>query len=413
MQHARAAGPVSAAGSTLYGWLVSPYTSKVRSMLAYKRIPFTDASPSALSLAFTVKPAVGRVIMPTMRLADGTWRQDSALICDEIEAAHPDSPPTKPPGAAQALASSLLELHADEWLPILALHYRWNVPGNAAWAAEEFGRCALPWAPRALATAVSRPFAAKMQSFRKVQGVAPCTHGGIEAFAAQLISTLEAHLRSHPFLLGGAACRGDFALYGPIYSHLYRDPHSRSLFDGAPHVVSWLRRLHGHATDPAFPSEPAASPPSSPPSSPGAFLPADVVPATLDPIFRALFDEQWPFLAALSSALDEVRDRRPEDTPDACRVPRALGYAPFAVGGAEGERRLVSYQAWRLQRPLDAYRALELAPARSTELASADAWLTRLGARETFRALRPKWRLQRQSELPLPQEALTFAGPYS
>ena len=77
--------------------------------------------------------------MPTVRLSDGQWRQDSALICDEIEAEHPD-PSTTPGGAAQQMAASLLELHADEWLPMLALHYRWNLPANAEWATREVSR---------------------------------------------------------------------------------------------------------------------------------------------------------------------------------------------------------------------------------------------------------------------------------
>ena len=64
--------------SRLFGWLVSPYTAKVRAHLAYKRIPFVDASPSAAQLNFVIKPAVGRMIMPTVRLSDGSWRQDSA-----------------------------------------------------------------------------------------------------------------------------------------------------------------------------------------------------------------------------------------------------------------------------------------------------------------------------------------------
>lgn len=140
--------------STLYGWLVSPYTAKVRAQLAYKGISFTDASPSAVSLYGKVKPAVGRLIMPTMKLADGSWRQDSALICDEIEAEHPE-PTTRPTGAAQQLASLLLELHADEWLPMLALHYRWDMPGNASWAQAEFGRCAVR--PRGLDPSAALP----------------------------------------------------------------------------------------------------------------------------------------------------------------------------------------------------------------------------------------------------------------
>ena len=97
--------------STLYGWLVSPYTAKVRSLLAHKKIPFVDKSPSALHLYGQVRPAVGRMIMPTARLAGGEWRQDSALMCDEIEAHHPE-PSTKPPGAAQQRASLLRHVYA-------------------------------------------------------------------------------------------------------------------------------------------------------------------------------------------------------------------------------------------------------------------------------------------------------------
>ena len=88
----------SYAGCRLYGWMASPYTAKVRSMLSYKRLPFTDVVPSAMQLRLTVKPAVGRVIMPAVRLGDGSWRQDSALICDEATTPPPADPLLSPLG---------------------------------------------------------------------------------------------------------------------------------------------------------------------------------------------------------------------------------------------------------------------------------------------------------------------------
>lgn len=246
---------------TLHGWLVSPYTAKVRAMLAAKQIPFTDSTPSVLQLYTRIKPQVGRVIMPTARLSNGEWRQDSALMCDEIEEQHP-KPSTKPAGAAQHLASLLLELHADEWMPMLALHHRWNLPPNADWASREFGRCAAPWLPWVVSARLVAPFAEKMRGFRKVQGVSSGTHAGIERSAATLIAHLETHFASgpHPFLLGGRPCRGDFSVYGPLWAHLYRDPFTRPLFDDAPAVVAWMQRLHGHTADPAFPQLPCRQP---------------------------------------------------------------------------------------------------------------------------------------------------------
>ena len=399
------------AGSSLYGWLVSPYTAKVRAHLAYKNIAFSDVEPSVMQIVGKVKPAVGRVIMPTMRLADGTWRQDSALICDEIESEHPQ-PMTRPTSAAQQMAASLLELHADEWLPMLALHYRWDTE-NAAWAQAEFGRSAFPLLPAALSGRLAKPMADRMRAMRLVQyGEQVVTRNGIETHAALLIRTLEATLSSGaPYLLGGRACRGDFALYGPLWAHLYRDPACREmLFGAAPHVVRWMERLHGHTHDPAFPSMPCKVPPDD---GDGQFLAADTVPEALDPLFGAIFSEHWAHLRELSAALDAHLDElAAHNAPasskgavhEALRVPRALGSAEITVGGCKGSRRLLTYSAWRLQRPLDLYAMLQLAPSRSLELKAVDKWLTRLGALDTFASLRPRWRIERDDELPSDRE---------
>ena len=405
-------------GCRLQGWLVSPYTAKVRSMLAYKQIPFEDISPSAPRLYLHIAPNVGRIIMPTVQLADGSWRQDSALICDEIEAEHPE-PTTKPAGAAQQLAALLLELYADEWLPMLALHYRWNLPANSHWAEREFGRCAFPWLPSGIAARLVAPFASKMRSFLRVQGVSAETRDGVERSATHLLDSLETHFCSgrHRFLLGGRPCRGDFALYGPLYAHLCRDPGSRALFNAAPSVVGWLERLHGHTTDPAFPDmacrarrEGSHEQGDSRERSEEAvhvtgFAPADEVPETLDPIFRALFQDAWPFLESLSDSIDGYLDRQAAGAVQGpLAVPRAFDYSSFTVGGMIGERRQLTYSAWRLHRPLDLYRSLALAPSRSLEHASAEAWLHRLGSLEAFRRVQPRWRLERQHQLPLKQE---------
>ena len=391
--------------SKLYGWIVSPYTAKVRSMLAYKRIAFTDVNPSAMQIFGMIKPAVGRVIMPTMKLADGTWRQDSALICDEIEAEHPE-PSTKPTGAAQQLASSLLEFHADEWLPMLALHYRWDKPENAAWAQSEFGRIGFPILPRAVSSVLAKPMAGRMKAIRKSVGVEPGTYEGLEAHASLIIGTLEAHLSSgHPYLLGGKPCRGDFSLYGPIFAHLYRDPAYRDqLFSSAPHVVKWMERLHGHDNDPTFPELPCRTPQPHEPSA--AYLSGDSVPETLDPLFKAIFAEHWKHSIELSETLDSYLDSEPQPSAPEGKVPvpRALGSVDFAVGGVTGRRRLLTHGAWHVQRPLDLYNTFKMAPSRELELRSVEKWLNRLGALEAFTSLAPKFRIERDNTLPSEKE---------
>ena len=96
-----------------------------------------------------------------------------------------------------------------------ALHYRWNNPKNSAWATAEFGRCAFPWLPSTVSSRLARPFAAKMQSLRAVQGASSLeTQAGIERHTEHIIAVLESHLAASelPYLLGGRPSRGDFSL---------------------------------------------------------------------------------------------------------------------------------------------------------------------------------------------------------
>jgi len=339
-----------------FGWLVSPYSAKTRTYMRFKGIPFEDRAPSARQLATTIRSAVGRAVMPTVRRADGTWMQDTSEIIDSLEVEFPE-PAIAPGGPSQQLASLLLELHGDEWLPIVALHYRWNLQGNAAFAKAEFGRYGFPWLPGLLSRRLAAPMAGKMAGYLPLVGVHPETIPGVESFTNELISRLDKHFCGHRYLLGGRPCLGDFALLGPLWAHLYRDPESRPLFDEAGSLVEWMERL------------------LEPPGEPGDFLPEDEVPATLDPIFETLFTEQFAFVTDLVAAIDVYCDEHPEAT----RVPRSLGDHDFAIGGHRGRRRLITFSQWMAQRPLDLYHGFS-----DEQRSRADRWLTRVGGLEAM-----------------------------
>ena len=268
----------------LYGWPVSPYTQKVKSYLLTRGIPFQDVAPTGLMLRRTVQGAVGRTIMPPVQHDAGGWLQDSSVIIDWMEAHH-QGDSISPPGPRQRLAALLIELYADEWMPMAALHYRWNIVENAAFARAEFARYALPWLPGMLGRRLIAPMAEKMSGYLPLLGVTTETIPGLEASTEALIAGLEAHLIGHDFLLGSRPCIGDFALYGPLWAHLFRDPGSRRLFDDAPAVQAWMARLENPA-----------------PLS-GSFLADDVVPESLDFLLRDLFAEQWPYITSIHSAI--------------------------------------------------------------------------------------------------------------
>ncbi len=329
---------------THYGWLVSPYSAKTRSYLRYTGVTHTDTAPTAWTLYRKIQPAVGRMIMPTVQLPDGTWLQDSSAIIDHFEA-QADTPSVTPEGPTQAVASALLEVFADEWLPMAALHYRWNIPENKAFALSEFGSSAAPWLPQVLTRPIVRPMADRLQGYLPLLGVTAATQPAVEQTVQVVLDCLEAQLQQTPFILGGQPCLGDFAMYGPLWAHLYRDPGSRHLFDGYPAVVRWMDHLR---------TQPAAS---------GEFLPDDEVPACLNPLFACILTDQWAWITTLESAIHDYCTAHPEAT----RVPRALGEADFVIRGITGQRKLVTQVQWKAQRARQAYTRTQ---------GAADAWLT-------------------------------------
>ena len=316
-----------------YGWKVSPYTAKTRSYLRYVKHDFDDVEPNVWRLAREITKAVGRPIMPTVQLADGRWLQDSSVIIDHYSQ-NESLPKIHPNGYTQQLASYLLEVFADEWLPMAALQYRWGIPENTQFAMNEFARSGLPWMPRWIGRKVVSGFARKMQSYLPVLGVDESTKVAVEATVATTISALENQLSETAFILGGRPCLGDFALYGPLWAHLFRDPGSRYLFDDAPHVVSWMETLTMGA------------------SIKGEFLPGDLVPATLSPLFECVLRDQWSWIQTLGQAIDAYVQIHPK----ADRVPRALGDAEFSIRGISGRRKLATFVQWKAQRAADAYR---------------------------------------------------------
>jgi glutathione S-transferase len=328
-----------------HSWRMSPYSAKTRAYLRVKGIPFVERAPSLWALRRTIHRAVGAAIMPTIQRDDGSWLQDSAVILDTLEAEYP-TPHLVPIGPRQRVATELLALYADEWLVMAALHYRWNRPKNTAFALQEFGRYGLPGVPGPLRRRVALKIAQQMRAYRPKLGITDATHAGIESATEALIAHLQVHLDTHDYLLGGRPSVGDFALYGQLWAHLWRDPDTTSLFDQAPAVRRWMQCL------------------TEPTGRLGPYLADDAVPATLTPLLALAFADQWPHLVNVQAAIDTWR----AEHPDAQRLPRSLGTTTFHIGECYDTRRMLTFAAWKAQRVLD-----------HQDAPGVSAWLTSIG----------------------------------
>ena len=351
------------------GWIVSPYTQKTLAYFKYKNIPHVDRAPSAFELMHSTPKRVGKAIMPTVQTPEGQWLQDSADIIDELEKRYPE-PSITPSGAKQNIAAHLLELHGDEWLVLASLHYRWSRPKSAEFIVNEFGRLALPFLPRFIGRIIGRKIRGQMSGYLPRFGIVGNTQQGLEHFTENLLTQLETHFSQHAYFLGDRPCVGDFAMFGQLYAHLYRDPGSTPLFDGKSNLVNWIHRMLDPDTH----------------GIKGDFLENDKIPVTLEPILKTLFDEQFEFtLKTVNSVQDYVAQH-----PNAKRVSRITGETEFKIGGVQGKRSMFTFTQWKVQRVWDALHNLK-----GNDAEEAKNWLTSIGG-EALIDMKIEHRLKRE-----------------
>jgi glutathione S-transferase len=321
-------------GYNLIGTEASYFTGKARSYLRWKGVDFSETSATPDVYRDLIQPRVGFPVIPVLLTPENEVIQDTSDIIAYIDKRE-SGPSVYPSGPVQRLVSLLFELYADEWLVIPAMHYRWTY--NEDWILAEFGRNAAPNAPAEEQVRIGRKVGERFRSFVPRIGVSEETLAGIEAHYEGFLADFSAHLRGQPFLLGGRPSLGDFALYGPLYAHLYRDPASGEMMKRlAPLVAEWVERM-GAAK-----------------AGSGALLANDGVPLTLHPILKRQMVEQLPVLVEAAEALGEWA----ADQPTATRVPRQLGQHEFTIGGRRGERAVITFSLFRLQNVLDHYRTL-------------------------------------------------------
>ena len=339
-------------GYVLIGAEASQFSGKARSYLRWKGVDFTEKTATPEVYRDLVEPRIGFAVIPVLLTPDGLAVQDTADIIDHVEKAEA-GPSVFPAGAVQKLASLLLELYADEWLIIPAMHYRWSY--NEPWIIGEFGRNAAPNASPEEQARMGQVLAAPVKEAIPKVGVSEETISGIEAHYEGFLADYSAHLRKMPFVFGDRPSLADFALFGPLYGPLYRDPASGERMRRlAPVVADWVERMLKVKAD----SRSLAG--------------GDEVPTTLYPILKRQMNEQLPVLQDSVRVLGEWVMAQPKGA----RIKRSLGRHEFTIGGRVGERNILSFSLYRLQRVLDQYAAMS-----DTDRQRADRFLEAIGGR--------------------------------
>jgi glutathione S-transferase len=329
----------------------SYFSAKVRPALRVKGIPFDEIAPTPDAYREVIVPRTGLAFIPVLISPDDETLQDTSDILDALERRFPE-PALYPATSVQRVTALLLEVYADEFLVLPAMHYRWSFPESEAEARREFA------ASNRDESAANR-FADRMKGSIRALGVVPESIPAIEAHLRDLLAALEAHLERQPFVFGTRPSLADCALMGPLYAHLWRDAvPGRLLRETAPRVGEWIGRMNRGE------------------GAKGEFLPGDALAPTLRPLLELAGRDAAPLVLDTVRAFESWADGRPEDleTPQ-----RAVGFHETELRGARFSRYTSPYTLWMLQRPLDAYPALAARERAAVDAALAgtglEAWL--------------------------------------
>ncbi|MEL6724574.1 MAG: glutathione S-transferase N-terminal domain-containing protein [Pseudomonadota bacterium] len=354
-------------GLVLFGNEMSYFSGKARAYLRWKELEYTEIAPTPDVMKSEILPHVGWPVIPVLKTEDGRYVQDTADIISYLEA-QSSSRRALPETPLQLLVTYFIQLIADEWMTLPAMHYRWN--HNEEWIYGEFGKNASPDGTPDEQYAAGKKLGQRFKSFVPMLGITPETAPGIERAYEQFLADFSAHLEKLPYLLGTRASYADFALIGPLYAHQYRDRFTgKHMKRTAPKVADYVERvIAGHGKD-------------------GAFLPNDDIPEPLLPILKVAIGD---FLPVLTATLERYKEWA-ETAEAQSEIPRGLGMVPFQTGGCEGMIAARIFPLYRLQDALDAYQTMLPSDRRR-----ADAFFHAMDA-EAFSSMRIDPRLTRRN----------------
>lgn len=352
----------------LYNVEASYYGAKIRSYLRHKGISFTEVLGDREVFASKILPTVGWPVIPVIFTHLGETLQDTSEMIDHYEAAYCENSILPSSSSGKAL-SYWLEFIGDEWLKLPALHYRWKY--NYDFAIREMGRNNDPSASAADQLRVGRKIAKTFQDWCPEHGITDHTSSAIEAEYLEFLRLFEKHLMTFPYLLGSKPSLGDFAFFGPLYAHLYRDPASGDVMRKlAPGVCDWVMRLN------------TQHPPIM--SDHVNWIDFDTLPASLLNLLRHLSRDLVPVIIEEIEALQLWLQSNSD-----VLMPRHFGRADFILGSGckyvvSEKRALTTYGQWMMQRVLDVFGNCE-----ETDKEKISAVFSEFGASSVFKISTP------------------------
>lgn len=226
----------------------SPYSQKMKSLLAFRRIPFRWLIMGKPEMRGTAEPP-GPALAPKLIFPDDSVMNDSTFLIRELEIRY-QGRSVMPRDGALAFLVTLFEDYCDEWVTKAMFHYRWTYDiENASFGiGSSVGFSAGIEKVQELAAAFGKRQVGRLG----LVGSNPSTGPVIEQSFERLCTLLGDHFEAgFDFLFGSRPSAADFALYGQLHPMINLDPEtSRRVFNASRTLWFWyhsMKDLSGHS----------------------------------------------------------------------------------------------------------------------------------------------------------------------
>lgn len=244
---------------TLIGVESSPYSVKVRAVLRYRHLPhrWLCRMPQFTPELAHVRP----LLMPIMRLPDGTNEVDSTPILLRLEDRHPNERSILPEDPVLDLFGRIIEDMADEWLTKSLFHYRFAYEEDRAFAPLWVMDDTHPGSDSRSLAAIAEDFLQRQSGRMSLVGATPENAPVLIAALDRVVAALGPFVALDRFLFGSRPSLADFGLFGQLKT-VCTDPTPAALIrTRAPRLEHWVRRaddlsgVEGDWQDEAWPND--------------------------------------------------------------------------------------------------------------------------------------------------------------
>lgn len=248
----------------LFGAETSAYSTKMRSYLTYKGVPF-DWTPRTQETEDELRRVSRFATLPVLVTASGFAVHDTTPLIEALEADSPE-PSATPADPVTSFLACVLEEYADVWLAKAAYHYRWTRKKDQRLAAQRTIEDYYVTSPPEDKKAAEDLAIETMTGQLKTMQLEGDLGGAVEKSFKKFIKLLDDHLRKHLFIFGERPSIADFAIAGQLIQML-KDPTPAKIIEkDGEFVAKWCE----------FMTAPTAS---------GPFAAIDDLKDTLAPLF--------------------------------------------------------------------------------------------------------------------------------